>query len=264
MSSIVYLIMSMFVREKSRLKSDLDEKHHLLTVERDKSERLLLNILPAPIAERLKDDQSTIADGFADATVMFADIVNFTRLSDELPPSEMVTLLNEVFSQFDALAEKYRLEKIKTIGDAYMVAGGVIGNDPSYSAAVLGMALDAREVIKRHPVLGSERSGIHIGVASGPVVAGVIGRKKFIYDLWGDTVNVASRLSSEAAAGDVNVDEATARRLKHHFRFDGPELLPIKGKGTLPVYRLIGRLNESSVLPTGYPANVTPLARRPA
>ncbi|HQR51690.1 MAG TPA: adenylate/guanylate cyclase domain-containing protein [Burkholderiales bacterium] len=264
MSSIVYLIMSMFVREKSRLKSELDEKHHLLKEERDKSERLLLNILPAPIADRLKDDQSTIADGYADATVMFADIVNFTRLSDELPPSEVVTLLNEVFSSFDALAEKYHVEKIKTIGDAYMVAGGVIGNDAGYSAAVLGMALDAREVVRRHPLLGSERSGIHIGIASGPVVAGVIGRKKFIYDLWGDTVNVASRLSSEAGAGDINVDEATARRLKHQFRFEGPELLPIKGKGTLPVYRLVARLAGESVAQTGYPANVTPLARRPA
>ena len=111
MSSIVYLIMSMFVREKSRLKSELDDKHHLLQVERDKSERLLLNILPAPIADRLKDDQSTIADGYADATVMFADIVNFTRLSDELPPNEVVTLLNEVFSSFDALAEKYSPRK---------------------------------------------------------------------------------------------------------------------------------------------------------
>jgi class 3 adenylate cyclase len=244
------------------LKSELDEKHHLLQVERDKSEKLLLNILPAPIADRLKDDQSTIADGYADATVMFADIVNFTRLSDELPPNQVVTLLNEVFSSFDALAEKYHLEKIKTIGDAYMVAGGVIGNDPGYSAAVLRMALDAREVVARHPLLGSDRSGIHIGIASGPVVAGVIGKRKFIYDLWGDTVNVASRLSSEAASGDIKIDEVTARRLKSDFRFDGPELLPIKGKGTLPVYRLVAQLDDDA--DTGFPANVTPLARRPA
>ena len=263
MSSIVYLIMSMFVREKSRLKTVLDEQHHMLQGEKEKSEKLLLNILPAPIAERLKDDQSTIADGYADATVMFADIVNFTRLSDELPPSEIVTLLNEVFSSFDALADKYSLEKIKTIGDAYMVAGGVIGCEADYSAAMLEMALDARDAIARHPLLGTERSGIHIGVASGPVVAGVIGKRKFIYDLWGDTVNVASRLSSEAAAGGINVDEATYRRLKGRFHFEGPELLPIKGKGTLPVYRLRGRLSDARVS-AALPANVTPLARRPA
>ncbi|MET0218016.1 MAG: adenylate/guanylate cyclase domain-containing protein [Burkholderiales bacterium] len=263
MSSIVYLIMSMFVREKSRLKTELDAQHNMLQVEKEKSEKLLLNILPAPIADRLKDDQSTIADGYADATVMFADIVNFTKLSDELPPSQMVTLLNEVFSSFDALAEKHQLEKIKTIGDAYMVAGGVIGGDGEYSAAMLEMALDARDVIARHSLLGSDRSGIHMGIASGPVVAGVIGRKKFIYDLWGDTVNVASRLSSEAAAGSINVDEATYRRLRGRFHFEGPELLPIKGKGTLPVYRLLGRLSD--VVPgSTLPSNVTPLARRPA
>ena len=126
------------------------------------------------------------------------------------------------------------------------------------------MALDARDSVAHHPLLGSDRSGIHIGIASGPVVAGVIGKRKFIYDLWGDTVNVASRLSSEAAAGDINVDEITARRLKSYFRFEGPQLLPIKGKGTLPVYRLVGRLADDSLAPTGYPANVTPLARRPA
>jgi class 3 adenylate cyclase len=124
------------------------------------------------------------------------------------------------------------------------------------------MALDARDVVARHPLLGSDRSGIHIGIASGPVVAGVIGKRKFIYDLWGDTVNVASRLSSEAASGDIKIDEVTARRLKSHFRFDGPELLPIKGKGTLPVYRLVAQLDDDA--DTGFPANVTPLARRPA
>ena len=119
------------------------------------------------------------------------------------------------------------------------------------------------DVIARHPLLGSDRSGIHMGIASGPVVAGVIGRKKFIYDLWGDTVNVASRLSSEAAAGSINVDEATYRRLRGRFHFEGPELLPIKGKGTLPVYRLLGRLSD--VVPgSTLPSNVTPLARRPA
>jgi len=262
MSSIVYLIMSMFVREKSRLKAELDGQHKMLQVEKEKSENLLLNILPAPIAERLKDDQSTIADGYADATVMFADIVNFTRLSDELPPSQMVTMLNEVFSSFDALAEKHHLEKIKTIGDAYMVAGGVIGDVSDYSGAMLEMALDARDVIARHPLLGSERSGIHVGVASGPVVAGVIGSKKFIYDLWGDTVNVASRLASEASPGGINVDESTFRRFRGRFRFDGPDLLPIKGKGTLPVYRLLGR-DSRWIADSALPSNVTPLARRP-
>jgi len=264
MSSIVYLIMSMFVREKSRLKLELDEKHHLLQVEQAKSEKLLLNVLPAPIAGRLKDDQSTIADGHADATVMFADIVNFTKLSGELPPSEIVTLLNEVFSSFDALAEKYQVEKIKTIGDAYMVAGGVVDDHPGYSAAVLSMALDARDLVARHPLLRTLDSGIHMGVASGPVVAGVIGKKKFIYDLWGDTVNVASRLASEASAGHINVDENTARRLRGQFRFEGPELIAIKGKGTLPVYRLVAALAHPSLAPTGFPANVKPLARRPA
>src|SRR5476651_1937194 len=145
MSTIVYLLVVYFVRQKDRLKEALDQQHSLLQIEQDRSERLLLNVLPGHIAERLKRDPSVIADGLADCTVMFADLTDFTRLSEELPPRDMVAMLNEVFSWFDGLAEKYQLEKIKTIGDAYMVAGGLLDHDAKYTEAIVNMALDVRD-----------------------------------------------------------------------------------------------------------------------
>jgi class 3 adenylate cyclase len=251
MSTIVYLLISYFVRQRDKLQERVDAQNKLLKEEQEKSERLLLNILPGPIATRLKEHQVTIADGFADVTVMFADIINFTRLSEEMPPKFMVTILNEVFSHFDGLAEKHGLEKIKTIGDAYMVAGGLdvhhrldhaSAPERDYSAAMCSLALDMLDYMNTLSGVRRSRLQIHVGIGTGPVVAGVIGMKKFIYDLWGDTVNIASRVTAEATAGNILVDAMTYRRVRDQFRFDGPQLLNVKGKGEMTVYRLAGRL----------------------
>jgi class 3 adenylate cyclase len=264
MSTIVYLLISYFVRQRDKLQVHVDEQNKLLTVEQEKSERLLLNILPGPIATRLKESNVTIADGFADVTVMFADIINFTRLSEEMPPKFMVTILNEVFSRFDQLAEKHGLEKIKTIGDAYMVAGGLDVHhylnhaelpERDYSVAMCDLALEMREYMSTLSGMRSARLQIHVGIGTGPVVAGVIGIKKFIYDLWGDTVNIASRVTAEATAGTILVDAVTYRRVRDHFQFEGPQTLNVKGKGEMTAWRLIARLPQAPA------ASATPVAQ---
>jgi len=247
MSSIMYLLISFFVRQRDQLQQSLDDQNRLLRYEQERSENLLLNILPAPIARRLKDQRGVIADGFADVTVMFADIVDFTRIAEEIPPKVVVEMLNEIFSRFDAMADAHQLEKIKTIGDAYMVAGGLIEHDGvnfavdarDYSDAILHLALEIRRYMADISASRGISLGIHIGICSGPVVAGVIGTRKFIYDLWGDTVNTASRLTEEARIGMIMVDEATYRRSHPRFTFEGPIEITAKGKGTLVVYRLM-------------------------
>ena len=181
--------------------------------EQRKSEQLLTTILPPHIAQRLKRDQTTIADGFADVSVMFADIVNFTTLAEELTPKEVVSFLDDVFTRFDELAEKHGVDKIKTIGDAYMVAGGVSGDDTQYVSAVADMALEMLELTRNDEIMRHYNVAFHVGIATGPVIAGVIGAKRFIYDLWGDTVNVASRITAEAPSGEIYVDKTTYRRL---------------------------------------------------
>jgi adenylate cyclase len=254
-SSIVYLLISYFVRQRDKLELALNRQNMLLADEQEKSERLLLNILPGPIARRLKDQNATIADGFSDVTVMFADIIDFTRLAEEMPPKFMVTLLNEVFSHFDMLAEKHHLEKIKTIGDAYMVAGGLMEHhrnpgeahvDRDYSAAMCAMAIEMRDYMNMLSGIRKARLQIHIGIGTGPVVAGVIGMKKFIYDLWGDTVNIASRVTSEAGPGMIYVDTTTYKRVRQGFEFEGPRTVNVKGKGELMVYRLDCAKTESA------------------
>ena len=241
LSTIVYLLIRFFVLKKDMFQTELGEKNKLLQVEQDKSERLLLNILPKHVAERLKRDEKVIADGLADITVMFADIVDFTRLAERMLPRHMVDLLNKVFSNFDWLTDKYGLEKIKTIGDAYMVAGGLGDNKTDYVEAMANMALEIREMVQRHPAFSRQNLGIHIGIATGPVVAGVIGSKRFIYDMWGDTVNVASRITSEAVSGTIQVDENTYRRLRDRFSFDAPQTIELKGKGMTTIYQLAGK-----------------------
>jgi class 3 adenylate cyclase len=254
-STIVYLLISYFVNQRDKLQGRLDEQYKLLQAEQEKSERLLLNILPGPIAQRLKEQHTTIADGFSDVTVMFADIINFTRLSEEMPPKFMVTLLNEVFSHFDQLAEKYGLEKIKTIGDAYMVAGGLdehhvapgtAVSDRDYCAAICGMATEMRDYMETLSGIRKARLQIHVGIGTGPVVAGVIGRKKFIYDLWGDTVNIASRVTEQAAPSTILVDTTTYRRVRNQFDFEGPQSLQVKGKGEVTVYRLVAHKAQAA------------------
>lgn len=209
--------------------------------EREKAERLLLNILPQPIAERLKQETCLIADRFADVTILFADIVGFTNLSARMPPTQLVFLLNQIFSRFDQLTEKYGLEKIKTIGDAYMIASGIPTPRKDHAEAMLEMALDMQVEIARFNTFQDENFCLRIGINSGPVVAGVIGTKKFIYDLWGDAVNTASRMESHGIPDKIQVTETTYKLCQNKFLFEKRGQIQIKGKGKMTTYLFIGR-----------------------
>ena len=215
-----------------------------LRYQQECTEELLLNILPSPIAQRLKRAESTIADNFADVTVLFADLVNFTEISAEIPPTRLVDLLNKIFSEFDQLAEKHQLEKIKTIGDAYMVVGGLPTTRPDHAEAIAEMALDMQQKITRFKGLNGEPFRLRIGINTGPVIAGVIGTKKFTYDLWGDTVNVASRMESHGVAGCIQVTATTYERLKDKYVFEERGVTHIKGKGDMITYWLMGRADH--------------------
>jgi class 3 adenylate cyclase len=212
-----------------------------LHVEREKTERLLLNILPQAIARRLKQEDHTIADGFAEATILFADLVDFTLLAARIPPTEVVYLLNELFSAFDQLTEKHGLEKIKTIGDAYMVAGGLPMPDPNHVSAIAEMALDMMRFVQQFNARQGVKLNLRTGIHTGPVVAGVIGTKRFTYDLWGDTVNTASRMESHGLPGHIHVTRATYERLRDKYVFIERGRIPIKGKGEMTTYLLEGR-----------------------
>ena len=219
----------------------LKESYESLAIEHDRAESLLLNILPSPIAERLKESRDVIADGFPDATVLFADLVGFTEFSGRIPPDELVRTLNEVFSRFDTLAERLGLEKIKTIGDAYMVAGGLPTPRDDHAEAMADMALGMQDEIAS---LNAERSTsfqMRVGMNSGPVVAGVIGLKKFIYDVWGDTVNIASRMESHGMEGSIQVSEECYRRLRGRYVFEERGTIQVKGRGEMRTYILKGR-----------------------
>ncbi len=227
--------------EKKRLRDQEKEFTRLLAIEQEKSDRLLLNILPEPVAERLKQGESPIADNHTDVTVLFADIVDFTRHTAELTPYEIVTLLGEIFSRFDQLSEKYRLEKIKTIGDAYMLVGGLLSEEANHIEKVAEIALDMLHTIGEYEHHDGSPFTMRVGIHSGPVVAGVIGANKFIYDLWGDTVNVASRMESHGVPGRIQTTRAVYERLKDRFDFEERGFIPIKGKGEMQTYFLTGR-----------------------
>jgi class 3 adenylate cyclase len=212
--------------------------HDQLQVEQEKSEQLLLNILPQPIAERMKKGETNIADSYPDVTVLVADLVGFTTLSAHIGPEQVVQLLNEIFSAFDLLSEKHGLEKIKTIGDAYMVAGGISAPRPDHAEASAELALNLLEEIGRlnHEYDLSVR--LRIGICTGPVVAGVIGRKRFAYDLWGETVNLACRLESTGEAGKIQIAESTYERLKHKYQFAPKHSFDVKGHDHRSAYWL--------------------------
>jgi len=241
LSSIVYLLLRYFVMRKDVFQADLSRQHVLLREAQQQSEQLLNTILPPKIAQRLKQGQTTIADGFADVTVMFADIVNFTALAEERNPKDVVTFLDAVFTRFDALAEKHGVDKIKTIGDAYMVAGGLSGEGSQYVDAVVNMALDMLKLTAEDEVMKQYKVAFHVGIATGPVTAGVIGARRFTYDLWGDTVNVASRITAEAAADIILVDKTTYRRLGQRYQFGPAQDVVVKGKGSMTIYRLMSK-----------------------
>ncbi len=212
-----------------------------LQVEKEKSEQLLLNILPETIADRLKQGNRAIADSFANATILFADIAGFTSLSDDISPTELVGLLNRIFSTFDDLCEHFGLEKIKTIGDAYMVVGGLPNPRPDHIEAVINMALAMQATMHGFQTYEGRSVNIRIGVNTGTVVAGVIGKKKFIYDLWGDAVNVASRMESQGEPGKIQVTQAIYDRLQDRYQFEERGVIPVKGKGNMTTYWLLGK-----------------------
>lgn len=240
--------------EKKQLR---DQEHsHLerLRAEQQKSDTLLLNILPKPIAERLKSGESTIVDSFPDVTVLFADLADFTSLSAHLSATEVWEMLNEIFSEFDQLAEEHTLEKIKTIGDAYMVVGGLPIPRADHARAVAAMALDMQSVVAQFNLRRNFNVRIRIGINTGPVIAGIIGRKKFIYDLWGDTVNTASRMESQGQPGHIQISESTQKGIKDFFRLSSPEAVEIRGKGSMITYQVLGRNAAAVETPPSVPA----------
>jgi class 3 adenylate cyclase len=233
-STTVYLLLRYFMGERERF---LDA----LRVEQERSERLLLNVLPATIARGLKDTPGVIADGFEAVTVLFADIVGFTAFAQTQPPMEVVAVLNRLFSGFDELADRHGLEKIKTIGDAYMVVAGLPVPRPDHHAAIAEMALDMCDEVDRFRRQTSVELAIRVGIDSGPVVAGVIGQRKFSYDVWGDTVNMASRMETHGVASGIQVTHHVYERLRERYEFRERGTVEIKGKGPTTTYLLIGR-----------------------
>lgn len=214
-----------------------------LKAEKEKSEQLLLNILPEAIAQRLKEEKNIIADSFSEVTVLFADLVNFTQLADTMSPTALVKLLNKIFSAFDLLTEKYDLEKIKTIGDAYMVVGGLPTPRSDHAQAIAEIALEMQQEIATFNALTGKSFNIRIGINTGPVVAGVIGLKKFIYDLWGDAVNTASRMESHGVPGCIQITQTTYNLLHNEYLFENRGIIKVKGKGEMNTYFLTGRKN---------------------
>ncbi len=229
-SVIVFVFSSSFVRAALR--------------ERENANRLLLNILPEKTARRLKAHPGTIAERHDNVSILFADIVDFTRYAGDRQPEEIVSTLNAIFSHFDTLAEDHRLEKIKTIGDAYMVVGGLSGPTDNHCVRIGEMALDMMAFIETFKDAGDGALALRIGIHAGPVVAGVIGRSKFAYDLWGDTVNVASRLETTARDGVIQVSDTVHEALKVQFVFEQRGTVDIRGRGPMDVYCLVGRHDD--------------------
>ncbi|CAD5969418.1 putative adenylate cyclase [Planktothrix agardhii CCAP 1459/11A] len=212
-----------------------------LRLEKDKSEKLLLNILPLAIAEKLKKNQGCIADRFEETTILFADLTDFTGISSRSSPTQIVTILNEIFSEFDRLADKYELEKIKTIGDAYMVVGGIPIPKPNHAQAIAEMALEMQQIIQKFRSHDNQLLNLRIGINTGPVVAGVIGLKKFSYDLWGDAVNIASRMESQGIPGQIQVSHTTYQKIKDSYLLEERGIILVKGKGEMRTYWLTGK-----------------------
>ena len=217
-----------------------------LRVEKSKTEALLLNILPGTIVSRIRSGDTAIADSFPDATILFADLVDFTSLAAKCSPSRIVDLLNTLFSAFDALAKELKLEKIKTIGDAYMIAGGIPEERHGHAHAVADMALGMIDAVFNTGKQFGETLEARVGIHSGEVVAGLIGQHRSIYDVWGDTVNTASRLESSGLPNRIQISETTYRSVKDAFHCELRGQIPLKGKGVMITYFLIGRINGSS------------------
>jgi class 3 adenylate cyclase len=240
-STYVFFTFYQNLINRRKLEKELKER-------REESDKLLLNILPSPIAEQLKQKNETIAEHFPEVTVLFADLVGFTEASASMSPIEMVKLLNQIFSMFDRLAEEHGLEKIKTIGDAYMVVGGIPYHRQDHAEAIADMAIDMQIALQKLNAKTGQSFQMRVGINTGPVIAGVIGIKKFIYDLWGDTVNIASRMESHGEAEQIQVTEATYLRLHKKYIFEERGEIHVKGKGSMTTYwlrnRAISRLSS--------------------
>jgi adenylate cyclase len=236
--TIVFTLLALFAKQRQ-------DALAALRSEQERAESLLLNILPRSIAEKLKASPQTIADQFTAASILFADVVDFTPRSELLSPAEVVGLLDHLFSHFDTLAERYGLEKIKTIGDCYMVAAGVPSPRPDHARALALMALDMVEAMRSTDAMGHLGLELRVGINSGPVVAGVIGRKRFLYDLWGDAVNTASRMESHGTPGRIQITQATFELLKDEFQCEPRGTVSIKGKGEMETWYLVGRRQEA-------------------
>jgi guanylate cyclase len=231
-ASVAFTLLALFAHQRN-------EALTALRAEQERSEALLLNILPHPIAERLKASE-TVADHLTATSIVFADLVDFTPLAQRLPPAQMIHVLDQLFSHFDVLVERHGLEKIKTIGDCYMAAAGVPTPDPDHARRAALLALDMRDLLATSAVAGQPGVELRIGINSGPVVAGVIGTKRFLYDLWGDAVNTASRMESHGTAGEIQITRATYELLKDDFVCRPRGTILVKGKGLMETWYLVG------------------------
>jgi guanylate cyclase len=232
--TIVFTLLALFAGQRR-------EAISALRIEQAKSENLLLNILPRSIAEQLKAQTQPIADQFSSASILFADVVDFTPWAERLAPAEVVGILDQLFSHFDTLADRYGLEKIKTIGDCYMAASGVPTPRPDHARALALMALDMLDTTRSSDEVGHLGLELRVGINSGPVVAGVIGRKRFLYDLWGDAVNTASRMESHGTPGRIQITRATYELLRSEFVCEPRGTIAVKGKGEMEVWYLLDR-----------------------
>jgi guanylate cyclase len=249
--AIAFTVLASFAKERN-------EALAALRVEQARSEGLLVSILPRPIAERLKAANGRIADHLDSASIVFADVVNFTPLSERLPPDEMVGILNELFSGFDGLVERHGLEKIKTIGDCYMAAAGVPDPHPDHARRAALLALDMRDAVATWTLPDGSPLQLRIGINSGPVVAGVIGTKRFLYDLYGDAVNTASRMETHSVPGEIQITSATHDLLKDEFECRPRGVIPVKGKGEMQTWYLVGPRSGNTVIRRRYGPDVMP------
>jgi guanylate cyclase len=225
--AVVFTLLAVFARQRQDAQ--------------DRAETLLLNILPPAIADKLKAKPQTIADAFTSASILFADVADFTPMAERVPPARVVEMLDQLFGHFDDLAERYEVEKIKTVGDCYMAAAGIPAPREDHARTLALMALDMLEAVREQGAVGSLGFELRIGINSGPVVAGVIGRKRFLYDLWGDAVNTAGRMQTEGTPGRIQITRATYELLRDEFVCEPRGTVPIRGKGEMETWYLVGR-----------------------
>ena len=233
------------VGELEKAREELAEQTEELEEQQERNERLLLNVLPSSIAERLKEGEEGIAESFPEVTVLFADIVGFTEMSAQVGARQVVDILNEVFGRLDELATKHKLEKIKTIGDCYMVVGGVPDRSATHAQQIAEFALDMQDVLQSYNEGSGQHLSMRTGIHTGTVVAGIVGTTKFAYDLWGDVVNIASRMESSGTPGEIQISDAVRIRLQDDYSFEDRGEVDLKGKGRMHTWHLTGRSRSS-------------------